>query len=181
MINVILHLALFLTVHWSCGNDSLIVNIYHEVYIGQPGLEGAQNVWLEEGRRRYFFAVTLKVHSSLVFLLVWCLVKDDIYFVLTEIMRVSGMVSNQGFGDFDRMQHGSPSPIVSSNLIPNVGGTSLGGWSGLQHEVNMYSPFHLHNYLYYFEWLNLCFPLSNHIMKFMLEIILSLDYISVML
>ncbi|XP_010922800.1 KH domain-containing protein SPIN1 [Elaeis guineensis] len=51
-----------------------------------------------------------------------------------EIMRVSGMVSNQGFGDFDRMQHGSPSPIVSSNLIPNVGGTSLGGWSGLQHE-----------------------------------------------
>ncbi|XP_008803015.1 KH domain-containing protein SPIN1-like [Phoenix dactylifera] len=51
-----------------------------------------------------------------------------------EIIRVSGMVSNQGFGDFDRMQHGSPSPIASSNLIPNVGGTSLGGWSGLQHE-----------------------------------------------
>ncbi|XP_029122634.1 KH domain-containing protein SPIN1 isoform X2 [Elaeis guineensis] len=28
-----------------------------------------------------------------------------------EITRVSGMVSNQGFGDFDRLQCGSPSPM----------------------------------------------------------------------
>ncbi|XP_073100814.1 KH domain-containing protein SPIN1 isoform X1 [Elaeis guineensis] len=50
-----------------------------------------------------------------------------------EITRVSGMVSNQGFGDFDRLQCGSPSPMVCSNLIPNVGGACFGGWSRLPH------------------------------------------------
>ncbi|OVA02213.1 K Homology domain [Macleaya cordata] len=47
-----------------------------------------------------------------------------------EIIRVSG---NQGFNEYDRMQHGSPSPM--SNHMPNVGGgASFGGWSGLQQE-----------------------------------------------
>ncbi|CAL0328378.1 unnamed protein product [Lupinus luteus] len=46
-----------------------------------------------------------------------------------EILRVSGMLSNQGFGDFDRLQHRSPSPMASSNLISNVP-----GWNPLQHE-----------------------------------------------
>ncbi|BBH06386.1 RNA-binding KH domain-containing protein [Prunus dulcis] len=39
-----------------------------------------------------------------------------------EILRVSGMMSNQGFGDFDRMRHRSPSPMASSNLMSNVTG-----------------------------------------------------------
>ncbi|KAI3874671.1 hypothetical protein MKW98_010339 [Papaver atlanticum] len=48
-----------------------------------------------------------------------------------EIIRVSG---NQGFNEFDRMQHGSPSPMVSSNHMSNVGGSGLGGWNSLQQE-----------------------------------------------
>ncbi|KAF8394792.1 hypothetical protein HHK36_018728 [Tetracentron sinense] len=53
-----------------------------------------------------------------------------------EILRVSGIISNQGFGDFDRLQQGSPSPMSSSNLMSNVGGTGLGGWNGLPQEFN---------------------------------------------
>ncbi|KAL5711570.1 hypothetical protein ACHQM5_022005 [Ranunculus cassubicifolius] len=51
-----------------------------------------------------------------------------------EIIRVSGMVSNPGFGDFDRMHHGSPSPMASSNLMANVGGSGLAGWNNLLQE-----------------------------------------------
>ncbi|XP_044472622.1 KH domain-containing protein At3g08620-like isoform X1 [Mangifera indica] len=51
-----------------------------------------------------------------------------------EIFRVSGMMPNQGFGDFDRLRHRSPSPMASSNLMSNVGGTGLGGWNGLPQE-----------------------------------------------
>ncbi|XP_042516001.1 KH domain-containing protein At2g38610-like [Macadamia integrifolia] len=54
-----------------------------------------------------------------------------------EIMRVSAMVSNPGYGD-DRLQHGSPSPspMTSSNFMPNVGGTGLNFWNSFQQEVN---------------------------------------------
>ncbi|XP_072967686.1 KH domain-containing protein SPIN1-like isoform X2 [Typha angustifolia] len=51
-----------------------------------------------------------------------------------EIMRVSGMVPNHGCGDFDRLQHGSPSPMSSTNLVPNLGGSGLGAWSGTHQE-----------------------------------------------
>ncbi|XP_062168276.1 KH domain-containing protein At2g38610-like isoform X1 [Alnus glutinosa] len=51
-----------------------------------------------------------------------------------EILRVSGMMSNQGFGDFDRLRHRSPSPMASSNLISNVTGTGFGSWNGLPQE-----------------------------------------------
>ncbi|KAJ4970964.1 hypothetical protein NE237_004063 [Protea cynaroides] len=53
-----------------------------------------------------------------------------------EIMRISAMVSNQGFGDYDSSQHRSrsPSPMTSSNLMPNAIGTGLNVWNGLQHE-----------------------------------------------
>ncbi|KAJ1388226.1 STAR protein, homodimerization region, partial [Sesbania bispinosa] len=52
-----------------------------------------------------------------------------------EILRVSGMLSNQGFGDFDRLRYRSPSPMASSNLMSNVTGTGLGGgWNSLQQE-----------------------------------------------
>lgn len=52
-----------------------------------------------------------------------------------EIMRVSAMVSNQGFADYDRMHHRSPSPMASSNLMPNVVGASgLSAWNNLLHE-----------------------------------------------
>eukprot|EP00262_Sarcandra_glabra_P002914 TRINITY_DN1331_c0_g1_i9.p1 TRINITY_DN1331_c0_g1~~TRINITY_DN1331_c0_g1_i9.p1 ORF type:complete len:321 (+),score=39.04 TRINITY_DN1331_c0_g1_i9:116-964(+) len=51
-----------------------------------------------------------------------------------EIIRVTGIVSNQGFSDYDRMQHRSPSPMASANVISNIGGTGLGGWNGLQQE-----------------------------------------------
>jgi len=43
------------------------------------------------------------------------------------------MLTNQGFADFDRLRHRSPSPMSSSNL---TGGTGLPGWNNLQHEVN---------------------------------------------
>lgn len=45
------------------------------------------------------------------------------------------MLSNQGFGDFDRLRHRSPSPMASSNIMSNVSGTGLGGWNSLQQEV----------------------------------------------
>ncbi|EXB75319.1 KH domain-containing protein [Morus notabilis] len=51
-----------------------------------------------------------------------------------EIFKVSGMMSNQGFGDFDRLRHRSPSPMASSNLMSNVSGTGFGGWNGLPQE-----------------------------------------------
>ncbi|KAG4202118.1 hypothetical protein F383_20322 [Gossypium arboreum] len=51
-----------------------------------------------------------------------------------EIFRVSGMMSNQGFGDFDRLRHRSPSPMASSNLMSNVYGTGLGSWNSLPQE-----------------------------------------------
>ncbi|CAJ2665148.1 unnamed protein product [Trifolium pratense] len=54
-----------------------------------------------------------------------------------EILRVSGMLSNQGFGDFDRLRHRSPSPMASSNLMSNVTGTGLGGWNSLQQEQRL--------------------------------------------
>jgi protein quaking len=50
------------------------------------------------------------------------------------MFRVSGMMSNQGFGDFDRLRHRSPSPMASSNLMSNVSNTGLGGWNGLSQE-----------------------------------------------
>lgn len=58
-----------------------------------------------------------------------------------EILRVSGMLSNQGFGDFDRLRHRSPSPMASSNLMSSVTGTGLGGWNGLQQEVTVLELF----------------------------------------
>lgn len=45
------------------------------------------------------------------------------------------MMPNQGFGELDRFRHRSPSPMTSPNLMSNVGGTGLGGWSGLAQEV----------------------------------------------
>ena len=48
------------------------------------------------------------------------------------------MLSNQGFGDFDRLRHRSPSPMASSNLMSNVSGTGLGGWNSLQQEVTAF-------------------------------------------
>jgi len=50
-----------------------------------------------------------------------------------EIVRLSTLVSNQGFVDHDRLDHGSP--MTSAGLLSN-GGTmmDLGGWSGLQTE-----------------------------------------------
>ena len=52
-----------------------------------------------------------------------------------EILRVSGMMSNQGFCDLDRLRHRSPSPMASSNLMTNVSSTGLSGWNGLPQEV----------------------------------------------
>lgn len=56
-------------------------------------------------------------------------------FVVAEIFRVSGMMSNQGFTDFDRLRHRSPSPMASPNHMSNVPGAGYGGWNGLPPEV----------------------------------------------
>lgn len=49
-----------------------------------------------------------------------------------EILRVSGkngLMLNQGFSDFDRMQFGSPSLMASPDIIPN-----FTGWNSLSHD-----------------------------------------------
>ncbi|KAJ0043680.1 hypothetical protein Pint_18476 [Pistacia integerrima] len=51
-----------------------------------------------------------------------------------EIFRVSVVMPNQGFDEFDRLRHRSPRPISSSNLMSNVGGRGLAGWNGLPQE-----------------------------------------------
>ncbi|RWV84529.1 hypothetical protein GW17_00053752 [Ensete ventricosum] len=49
---------------------------------------------------------------------------------LTEILRVSGMVSNQGFSVCNQLQHRSRSAMATPNLISNAGGTTFAGWRG---------------------------------------------------
>ncbi|KAI3474315.1 hypothetical protein Pfo_029103 [Paulownia fortunei] len=51
-----------------------------------------------------------------------------------EILRVTGMMPNQSFGELERLRHRSPSPMASSNLLSNVAGTGLAGWNGLPQE-----------------------------------------------
>ncbi|KAG0469105.1 hypothetical protein HPP92_018433 [Vanilla planifolia] len=50
-----------------------------------------------------------------------------------EIMEVTGMIP-KGFGDYDRLQNRSPSPMASPKLISNVIDTCLSTWNGLQQE-----------------------------------------------
>lgn len=65
------------------------------------------------------------------------------FFVLmTEILRVSGRISNHGFNEYDRLQRGSPSPVASLDVMPDITGKAVGGWSGscwssMQHEVTL--------------------------------------------
>ncbi|CAN4128347.1 unnamed protein product [Withania somnifera] len=47
-----------------------------------------------------------------------------------EILKVSGMIPNQGLSDYDRLQRGSPGPIASFDMIQDIGGKPLGGWTG---------------------------------------------------
>ncbi|XP_062173163.1 KH domain-containing protein At3g08620-like [Alnus glutinosa] len=51
-----------------------------------------------------------------------------------EILRISGMIPNNGFGDFNRVQHGSPSPMASFDIMQNSRGTGSSGWNGVPHE-----------------------------------------------
>lgn len=55
--------------------------------------------------------------------------------LLSEILRASGkngMLQNQGFSDFDRLQVLSPGHMTSSELTPN-----FSGWNSLSHEVSV--------------------------------------------
>ncbi|KAF8041830.1 hypothetical protein BT93_A0429 [Corymbia citriodora subsp. variegata] len=61
-----------------------------------------------------------------------------------EILRVSGMMSNQGYSDFDRLRYRSPSPMASSNM--SVGGTGLSGWNSITQEVCTLQCLALHCY-----------------------------------
>ncbi|CAL9774571.1 unnamed protein product [Musa acuminata subsp. burmannicoides] len=51
-----------------------------------------------------------------------------------EIIRVSGIVPNQWFGDCNRLQHRSPSPMATPFLNSDAGGTDFGVWSGYPQE-----------------------------------------------
>lgn len=51
-----------------------------------------------------------------------------------EIIRISGVIPNHGFGDYDRLHQGSLSPMASPNVISNIGGAGLGAWNGIQQE-----------------------------------------------
>lgn len=54
----------------------------------------------------------------------------------SEILRVSGMIPNQGFGEFDGLINGSPSPMSSPNIRSNFSGAGgLSGWSSPLQEV----------------------------------------------
>ncbi|XP_047322902.1 KH domain-containing protein At2g38610-like [Impatiens glandulifera] len=57
-----------------------------------------------------------------------------------EILRISGMVPNQAFGDLDRLQHRSPSPMASSNIISNAARNVMGGWNGGLPQERMSGP-----------------------------------------
>ncbi|KAK4771246.1 hypothetical protein SAY87_031778 [Trapa incisa] len=55
-----------------------------------------------------------------------------------EILRVSGMVPNQGFGEFDGVINGSPSPMSSPNIRSSFSGAGgLSGWSSPLQEEEM--------------------------------------------
>ncbi|XP_042429662.1 KH domain-containing protein SPIN1-like [Zingiber officinale] len=56
-----------------------------------------------------------------------------------EILRVSGMVSSQGFDYCSRIQQRSPSPMANSNSIFNVGGTGIGILSAPLREIAGFS------------------------------------------
>ncbi|XP_060216480.1 KH domain-containing protein At3g08620-like isoform X1 [Lycium barbarum] len=47
-----------------------------------------------------------------------------------EILRVSGTIPNQGRSDYDRLQRGSASPMASFDMMQDIGGKPLGGWTG---------------------------------------------------
>lgn len=70
--------------------------------------------------------------NNIHILLIFCL-------ICPEILRVSGMISNHGYGDIERLRHRSPSPMASSNFIS---GASLSAWNGLHHEVVIYLLFY---------------------------------------
>lgn len=40
------------------------------------------------------------------------------------------MIPNQGLSDYDRLQRGSPSPMASFDMMQDIGGKPLGGWTG---------------------------------------------------
>jgi len=56
---------------------------------------------------------------------------------MTEILRVSGkngLMQNQGFSDYDRVQFGSPKP----NLMPSLDiQPNFTGWNSMSHEVSI--------------------------------------------
>lgn len=80
---------------------------------------------------------------------------DSVFFIqvlifsitlLSEILRVSGkngLLQNQGFSNFDRMQFVSPSHMASSDITPN-----FTGWNSLSHEVSI-SVFVVFNVKFY--------------------------------
>lgn len=79
-----------------------------------------------------------------------------------EILRVSGMMPNHGYGDLDRLRHRSPSPMASSNLMSNVAGTGIGGWNGLPQEVFfllglIYLKSVLLQFFFFAHWANIFF------------------------
>ncbi|KAM7526612.1 hypothetical protein LguiA_016514 [Lonicera macranthoides] len=58
-----------------------------------------------------------------------------------EILRVSGMMPNQGFNELDRLRHRSPSPMASSNFMSNVARTGMGGgWNNSLPQERLSGP-----------------------------------------
>ena len=66
-------------------------------------------------------------------------------------MKVSGMMSNQNFGDLDRLRNRSPSAMASSNFMSNVAGTGLGGWNPQEVELLKFVTFAYTSILYYID------------------------------
>lgn len=116
---------------------------YTQMYLGSLIL------WMTFEMRKfchsYFLILYIALKRFLNEALLWITVSSffcyaNVFFCenriyLSEIMRVSGMVPNHGFGDYDRLHHRSPSPMSSPNIRSNLGAPVLGPWNTLQQEV----------------------------------------------
>ncbi|KAL5974868.1 hypothetical protein ACLOJK_031541 [Asimina triloba] len=75
----------------------------------------------------------IKTHKR-EYMIAFLFLMFGVFHDVAEIMRLSGTASNQGFGDYDRLRHRSPSPMASANLGSNPAGMGFGGWNGLPQE-----------------------------------------------
>lgn len=58
--------------------------------------------------------------------------------MLTEILRVSALVHNQGYHDFDVLHRGSPGPMAAPEVTQNKRSSGFNVWNDLAYEVSSF-------------------------------------------